>query len=204
MDIIVLQALGVAVFLVGSAWLGRRVRRNGAASGAEGSARASHVLFWSCLVLPGLLGVFHPGLGRYDDITGLPSLPFHPVTVGLGALALAAGVLLMAASNHALVSLGRGSAAFLLTREVVGGGVYRWTRNPMSLGFYLACVGVGLLAGSLTVTLGALLIVVPAHLFNLRYFEERELELRFGSSYLAYKQRVPFLLPGIPPGEGGG
>ena len=65
----------------------------------------------------------------------------------------------------------------------------------MSLGFYMACVGVGLAAGSTSVTVGALTIIVPVHLFNLRYFEERELVLRFGQPYLAYRMRTPFLIP---------
>ena len=68
----------------------------------------------------------------------------------------------------------------------------------MSLGYYLACVGAGLLAGSTTVTLGALLVIIPIHMLNLRYFEERELELRYGKPYIEYKQRVPFLFPWRP------
>jgi protein-S-isoprenylcysteine O-methyltransferase Ste14 len=31
----------------------------------------------------------------------------------------------------------------------------------------------------------------------LKYFEEKELELRFGDSYLEYKKSVPFLVPRI-------
>jgi len=33
----------------------------------------------------------------------------------------------------------------------------------------------------------------------LKFFEELELELRFGSSYLEYKRRVPFLIPRFTP-----
>jgi protein-S-isoprenylcysteine O-methyltransferase Ste14 len=65
----------------------------------------------------------------------------------------------------------------------------------MSLGYYLVCVGIGMLAGSTFVTLGALLFVIPAHVFFLKYFEELELELRFGEAYLDYKSRTPFLIP---------
>jgi hypothetical protein len=37
--------------------------------------------------------------------------------------------------------------------------------------------------------------MIPVHLFYLKYFEEYELELRLGPSYLEYKQQVPFLVP---------
>ena len=37
--------------------------------------------------------------------------------------------------------------------------------------------------------------MIPAHAFFLKYFEEVELELRFGESYLEYKKNVPFLIP---------
>jgi hypothetical protein len=43
---------------------------------------------------------------------------------------------------------------------------------------------------------------IPAHLFALKYFEELELELRLGQSYLDYKEKTPFLFPalGVPNG----
>ena len=47
----------------------------------------------------------------------------------------------------------------------------------------------------MTVTLGALLIIVPVHLINLKYFEEREVELRYGQPYGEHRRQVPFLFP---------
>lgn len=204
MVIIAIQALGAAIFLAGSVWLGIRIRRGSDKSEAERISRISHLLFWSCLALPGLVGLFYPGLTRYDKLLGIPSLPLWPVTFVIGLLALAVGLVLLIGSNRALVRLGRGAPAFLLTEQLVSQGFYRWTRNPMALGYYLACVGAGLMAGSATVTFGALLVVVPVHMFNLKFFEERELELRYGQSYTQYKRRVPFLLPKFGQGMAGG
>jgi protein-S-isoprenylcysteine O-methyltransferase Ste14 len=56
-------------------------------------------------------------------------------------------------------------------------------------------LGAGLIAESFTVTLAVLAVLVPVHVFNLKYFEERELELRYGKPYWGYKRQVPFLLP---------
>lgn len=192
---IILQSLGVATFLLGTVWLGRRVGRSEAKASARRLSRVSHLLFWTCLMLPGMYGVYSPGLSRYDQLFGVPGLPW-PAAAGVAGLVLLIGGLgLMIASHRALARRGRGSAAFLLTQQVVAEGIYAHSRNPMSLGFYMACVGVGLAAGSTSVTVGALAIIVPVHLFNLRYFEERELALRFGQPYLAYRMRTPFLIP---------
>jgi protein-S-isoprenylcysteine O-methyltransferase Ste14 len=43
--------------------------------------------------------------------------------------------------------------------------------------------------------------IVPLHMFNLIYFEEYELALRLGPSYVAYKERVPLLFPKLGPLE---
>lgn len=203
MKTILVQAIGVIVFAVGTVILGRRIRRVGDKAEAQRASRISHLLFWGCLLGPGLVGVFFPGLRQYDQLLGFPSLPLTPVAFALGFLLMVPGIGLMIWSNRALFRIGRGSAAFFLTEEVVLRGIYLRTRNPMSLGFYLACVGVGLLAGSLAVTLGSLLVIVPVHLFNLKYFEERELELRFGEEYLDYRSRTPFLIPRVIGGRPG-
>ncbi len=197
MQIIVAQAFGAIVFLVGSIWLGSKTRRHADRGAAERASRVSHLLFWGTLVVPGIFGVFHPGLTRYDELLGLPSLPLRTLWLAVGLVLLLVGLGLMAISNRLLIRTGRGAAAFLLTGRLVSDGLYGRTRNPMSLGFYTACVGVGLIAGSTTVTLGVLLIIVPIHVINLKYFEECELELRYGQPYVEYKRRVPFLIPPI-------
>lgn len=192
---VVIQALGAAVFFAGSVWLGRMIRHGEHRGAAARLSRLSHLLFWVCLLAPGLVGFFYPGLTSYDQLFGIPPLPYPSVAFSMGLLFLTGGSFLMVSSNHALVRLGRGTAAFLLTERVVTEGIYRWTRNPMSLGFYTMCVGIGLVAGSTVVVLGALLVVIPAHVLNLKYFEECELEIRYEESYLAYKKRTPFLFP---------
>ena len=103
----------------------------------------------------------------------------------------------MAISNYALLDHGHGQAAFFLTKNVVNGHVYKLTRNPMSLGFYLGCLALGFLSGSTYFTLWLLIEVIPTHIFFLKFFEELELKLRFGKSYIEYKERVPFLIPQI-------
>ena len=82
-----------------------------------------------------------------------------------------------------------------VAKRIVDEDIYQRTRNPMSLGYYLLAMAIGLLVGSTAITLAVLLGVIPAHVFFLKYFEEFELGLRFGDAYEAYKRRTPFLIP---------
>ena len=95
--------------------------------------------------------------------------------------------------------VGKGANAFRLTKKIVETDIYKRTRNPMSLGYYLWSLSLGLITGSKLFTFVVLLGLIPAHIFFLKYFEEFELELRFGEAYRQYKQKVPFLFPKISP-----
>ena len=197
METVFLQVAGAFAFFVGTLVIGARIRRNSTREGAESLSRFSHLMYWSCLVFPGLISFFYPGLTRYDELLGTPSLPFRSGALPVGAFLVVMGIVLLVLSNKCLIKVGKGAAAFVLTQRIVSESVYQRTRNPMSLGFYLACIGVGLLAGSTALTLGALLVVIPVHVFNLKFFEEVELDHRYGQTYREYKQRVPFLIPSL-------
>jgi len=67
----------------------------------------------------------------------------------------------------------------------------------MHLGWTLVLIGLGLAFASFTL----LVIFTPAffiiHFLYLRFIEEKELERKFGQSYLDYKKRVPMFFPKI-------
>jgi protein-S-isoprenylcysteine O-methyltransferase Ste14 len=192
---IALQMLGWLFFLAGTLILGAWLRSHPGKRNAESTSRILHLLFWMGVVPAAGLGVLYPGLTGFDQELGLIPLPRHPLVLTAGAVGLLVGTYLFIVSNIALGLSGDGAGAFLLTKRLVAANVYNRTRNPMSLGLYLGAVGLGLVVGSSYMTLGALLVVIPVHVFYLKYFEEYELALRLGPSYVAYKQRVPFLLP---------
>jgi protein-S-isoprenylcysteine O-methyltransferase Ste14 len=101
---------------------------------------------------------------------------------------------LLTVLNLALRGLGA-SFAIVLSQRPTMDWFYAWTRNPMVLGTLLSLVSMGLMFRSLFLVLWALLLVTPALIFMLKISEERELEIRFGSFYLEYKRRTPFLWP---------
>ena len=139
---------------------------------------------------------------HFDELVGIHPLPYRTAHSVIGVLLLIPGIYLFSASNAALKRIGRGAAAFKLTEAVVQSAVYKRMRNPMSLGYYLVAVAISLLAGSTYLTCITVLLLIPAHAFNLKYFEEVELELRYGGDYREYRRRVPFLIPGFRPSVG--
>ena len=69
-------------------------------------------------------------------------------------------------------------------------GPYRFSRNPMYLGELVLWLGWALFYGSVAILIGFLLMWVMMN-FRAVPREERDLEARFGESYLEYKDNVP-------------
>jgi protein-S-isoprenylcysteine O-methyltransferase Ste14 len=64
-----------------------------------------------------------------------------------------------------------------------------------ALAFFLS---LGIWFQSVLFVLWVLILFAPAVLFFVKVYEERELEFRFGASYLEYKSRTPMLIPRRP------
>ncbi len=186
---------GLLVFVLAVGFSGLWLRRHASKLNAEKSSRVMHFLFFAGLGAPFVVGFFSPGLTHLDELVGIHPLPIKTFFLIAGILLALPGLYLMVASMKNLLAVGRGANAFRLTKQIVEYDIYRLTRNPMSLGYYLLGLSIGFLSGSTLLTLYVLLGLIPAHLFFLKYFEELELELRFGESYKQYKRKTPFLFP---------
>lgn len=75
------------------------------------------------------------------------------------------------------------------TRTVVTTGIYRFTRNPIYLGWFLYLLGGGLEGLSLFRVSIALCAIALLH-WAVVLHEEQYLENTFGEDYLQYKRRV--------------
>jgi protein-S-isoprenylcysteine O-methyltransferase Ste14 len=104
--------------------------------------------------------------------------------VVLGGAIAFAGVVAFRANRTTVNPLHPGAAS-----SIVSSGIYRFTRNPMYLGFFLALAGWALSLSNL----GAVLLL-PAFLVYLTQFqtqtEERTLLAKFGPVYAQYTERV--------------
>ena len=124
-----------------------------------------------------------------------------PVPVGIGLLLVivtgAATLLTMA--NLALKGLGA-PFAIALSKKLAVDWMYAWTRNPMVLAGLAFFLSLGIWYQSALFVLWVLVVFAPALLSFVKVYEERELEIRFGASYLEYRSRPPMLVPRMPRG----
>lgn len=195
MAVIAFQVIGVFIFFLASFVCGKAIRRKPDLEFAKLPIRVVHFCYWFFLVLPAGISFLTPGLLHLDETLGLISLRDDLFLWIPGSLFLLIGTYYCMASTFLLSKVGRGAMAFKFSRNVVIRGVYDQVRNPMALGYYLMLLGLGLLAQSTYFFLFNLIMVIPAHLFYIKYFEEFEVELRLGAPYLQYKKNTPFLIP---------
>ncbi len=79
--------------------------------------------------------------------------------------------------------------------EVVTTGPYAYIRNPMLTGIFIFIFGLGILFGSISITLIFTPIFILINFLELRAIEEPELEKRLGKDYLEYKKKIPMFFP---------
>jgi protein-S-isoprenylcysteine O-methyltransferase Ste14 len=135
-------------------------------------------LMWLCLALMFLIHFLLP----------LRLLWKFPITL-LGLLPLIVGFLIMMTAWNSFRRLGTTINTFDQPGSLVVGGLYRYSRNPMYLGFALILAGAAWLFGSLSSLLPVLLFVAISDRWYIA-FEEQQMHSRFGAAYAAYQGRV--------------
>ena len=83
------------------------------------------------------------------------------------------------------------------TRRLITTGPYSYSRNPMATGTTMVYMGIAVWIGSLSAVALASIYPILITVYT-KLVEEKELERRFGSEYVAYKRRTPFILPRLP------
>jgi len=122
-----------------------------------------------------------------------------PVGIGLLLVIVTGAATLLTMVNLALKALGA-PFAISLSRKLAVDWSYAWTRNPMVLAALSFFLSLGIWFQSTLFLLWVFILFTPALLVFVKMYEERELEIRFGASYLEYKSRTPMLFPRKPRG----
>ena len=120
-----------------------------------------------------------------------------PVEIGIPLVIITGAAALLSVINLALKGFGA-PFAIALSRRLAVDWMYAWTRNPMVLATLALLLSLGILFKSALFILWVLILFAPALLFFVKVYEERELEIRFGASYLEYKSRTPMIFPRKP------
>jgi protein-S-isoprenylcysteine O-methyltransferase Ste14 len=147
-------------------------------------------IFW--IVIP----LFIIVVSSYVDLwLRLPKFYYGLINPVVGLLFMIVGWLFANWTVRVQFSLGRGTPIPLMpTQKFVVREPYTYCRNPMTLGTALFYLGVAIWLGSFS-AVGLGLVYPVGILIYIKLIEEKELEERFGSEYLEYKKRTPFLIP---------
>jgi protein-S-isoprenylcysteine O-methyltransferase Ste14 len=120
-----------------------------------------------------------------------------PAGVGWALMWVTGAAAMLTVVNLAVRGLGA-PFAIALSRRLATDWMYAWTRNPMVLSTLAFLTAWGLWLRSTLAILWVVFLVSPMLLMLVKVYEERELEIRFGKSYLDYKARTPMLWPRKP------
>ena len=172
-------------------WLGRKI--------LDRRQTIEHAVWTTTFVHFGLGLSFGVSIVRaistYQDWSGWV-LPI-PSFIGLVLVIITGAATLLTVINLALK--GFGAPFFIvLSRKLASDWMYAWTRNPMVIAALSFPLSLGIWFQSALFVLWVLILFSPALLFFVKVYEERELEFRFGASYLEYKSRTPMLFPRKP------
>jgi protein-S-isoprenylcysteine O-methyltransferase Ste14 len=157
----------------------------------------------SIAILPGTVTVAVPiWIARTNHIVfTAPTSLLDAVSVVVGVVALAGGLVLFVASLARFVAEGRGTLApWDPPRRLVVRGPYRYVRNPMISGVIFITFGEALILRSIPHAEWALAFVVM-NLVWIPLFEEPVLTAMFGDDYRQYRRHVPRFFPRLHPYE---
>jgi protein-S-isoprenylcysteine O-methyltransferase Ste14 len=185
--------VGAVLLVFPVVWLGRRILDI-----QPTASRAVWITTFVHFALMILLGAaIIRAIVTHQDWSGW-ILPI-PVEIGLFFVIITGAATLLTVVNLAWKGLGA-PFAIALSRRLTTDWLYAWTRNPMVLATLAFLLAMGIWCQSALFVLWVLVLVTPAWLVFVNVYEERELEIRFGASYLEYKIKTPMLFPRRPRG----
>ena len=122
----------------------------------------------------------------------LPSFTVnHVILKGAGGLLLLCGITLLSSAVLAFIKHKTSVNPVNLdqTQYLVTNGFYRYSRNPMYLGFLLLLIGQAALLTNLTALIAPLIFYTVMNTIQIKP-EEKALTLKFGEAYRAYCQKT--------------
>ena len=136
-----------------------------------------------------------------DRLLKLPSISYVPWTLIAGLTLLIPGTTVLIWTWIQFLKAKGTPVPINPPQELITGGLYAYSRNPMLLSIFLIVFATGFLTGSCSLTLFFAPLFVLFFYFQITLVEEKEMELKFGQDYLDYKKSVPRFFPKISGGH---
>lgn len=129
-----------------------------------------------------------------NDALGLP-IYTNFLLKATGILLIIVGIALFVYCFQLFKIVGKGTPVPLEPpKELVIKGIYKYTRNPIYVGYWLIILGEFMLFGRLLMLVYLLLFIIANHLLVV-FYEEKNLKKRFGNTYKKYTNDVPRYIP---------
>jgi protein-S-isoprenylcysteine O-methyltransferase Ste14 len=147
------------------------------------------------------IALFFIGSYFMDRWLNLPKIVYMPWNLVLGLILIVPGALMITWTYIQFFGARGTPVPINPPKTLITTGLYAYSRNPMLTGIFLVFFGVGILTGSLSLTLLFSPLFVLFFYFQITKVEEKEMELKFGQAYLDYKQRVHRFFPKLVKGR---
>ena len=116
-----------------------------------------------------------------------------------GIILVIIGLSAMAVTISGFIRIGRGTLApWSPTKKLVFNGMYAYVRNPMIMGVLITLLGESLSILSRPILIFAAIFFIVNQVWFL-FYEEPDLEKKFGDEYRNYKKNVPRWIPRMKP-----
>ena len=135
-------------------------------------------LFLICAIVMLLLHVLLP----LYSIIGFP-------TNAIGIVPLVFGLGIAAWGSSVFARVGTSIKTFEQPQKLVTDGLFRYSRNPMYLGFVFALLGIAIALGTLSPLLGVMIFFLVADRGYIPY-EENMLAQKFGQGFQTYQSKT--------------
>jgi len=126
-------------------------------------------------------------------------LPHNTFALIAGLLLIFTGLYIMILTITKFVRIGKGTLApWSPTGKLVIDGMYRYVRNPMIIGVLIVLAGESIAILSLNIFIWTLIFFIINNIWYI-FYEEPDLEKKFGDEYRKYKKSVPRWIPRLEP-----
>jgi protein-S-isoprenylcysteine O-methyltransferase Ste14 len=133
----------------------------------------------------------------FDKWFGLPRFISMPTSFYISTPILVIGILVAGWSIIHFLKVKGTPVPVNPPPRLVTTGPYAYTRNPMLTGIFILLFGIGVMFGSISLTLIFTPLFILVNKWELKEIEEPELVQRLGEEYIAYRNKTPMFIPKI-------